>query len=463
MPSDDPGKTSTTKETTSAAERTAAAKRTSAAERTSNEKAISDTETNSTKEATSGSYLSRLKSFSANARLYLLFVFMITLNVGIYGVIFNLYILRLGFREDFLGLILSISSASIGLFAVPAAFVCDRLGRKRTLLLSSVLLALSLLFLYNTGSEELLVVFSIAYGLAQALSLVTGGTLMVENSTAYERMHLFSAYYMIYTFSTLSGNMIGGFLPGLLGDLFSLDPDGALAYRLTLYVSLAAAAFSFLPLAYIIEARPSKGEASSGQLQIYRSLFSSRTVRRMILIFCLYGLGWGVSLPYFNVYLDAVLGASADQIGAIFSASQLTMMIGYFLVPLLTEKLGKIKVASAVQVLSIPFLLLFTSASGVMVAAFGYVMRYLLMNMANPILNSFKLEIVLPEQRSVMNSITWMACYSFVGVGTYAGGLMMAKGQNAMPFLATGALYALTAALYFVYFDQVERRQKSQR
>jgi hypothetical protein len=38
MPLDDPGKTSTTKETTSAAERTAAAKRTSAAEITSNEK-----------------------------------------------------------------------------------------------------------------------------------------------------------------------------------------------------------------------------------------------------------------------------------------------------------------------------------------------------------------------------------------------------------------------------------------
>jgi MFS family permease len=410
--------------------------------------------------ATSNSYVSRLRSFSHNARLYLLFVFLITLNVGIYGVIFNLYILRLGFREDFLGLILSLSSVSVGLFAIPAAFVCDRLGRKRTLLLSSVLLTFSLIFLYNATSEVLLIVFSIAYGLAQALSLVTGGTLLVENSTAYERMHLFSVYYIIYTFSTLSGNMIGGFLPGLLADVFSFDPEGATTYRLTLYVSLVASILSFLPLACISERSSSKG-ASLRQHQVYTSIFSSKTVRRMVFIYCLYGLGWGISLPYFNVYLDVVLGASTNQIGTIFSMSQLTMMVGYFLVPVLTEKLGKIKVASAVQVLSIPFLLIFTFASGILVAAFGYVMRYLFMNMANPILNSFKLEIVSAEQRSVMNSISWMACYTFVGVGTYAGGLMISGGQNTMPFLTTSIFYALTAVLYYVYFIDVERRQNA--
>jgi predicted MFS family arabinose efflux permease len=178
----------------------------------------------------------------------------------------------------------------------------------------------------------------------------------------------------------------------------------------------------------------------------------------MILFYCLFGIGWGTSLPYFNVYFDIVLGANANQIGLIFSLSQLVMMAGYFLVPMLTEKLGKIRLASTVQALSIPFLLVFTFSSSMAVAAFGYVMRYMLMNMANPILNSFKLEIVTANQRSVMNSITWMACYTFVGFGTYAGGMMMAGGQNAMPFLTTSILYALTAGLYYMYFIDAEKR-----
>jgi MFS family permease len=320
-----------------------------------------------------------------------------------------------------------------------------------------MLLTLSLIFLYNTVSEGLLIIFSVVYGLAQSLSLVTGGTLLVENSSAYERMHLFSVYYMIYTFSTLSGNMIGGLLPGFLAGALSLNPDGAMPYRLTLYISLAATIISFLPLAHIHEKSPSKDD-SLGRTPAYKSLFSSKAVRKMVFIYCLYGLGWGLSLPYFNVYLDVVLGASSRQIGLIFSASQLTMIVGYFLVPMLSERLGKIRMASLVQISSIPFLLIFTFASTVLVAAFGYVMRYMLMNMANPILNSFKLEIVTANQRSVMNSITWMACYTFVGFGTYAGGMMMAGGQNAMPFLTTSILYALTAGLYYMYFSDAEKR-----
>jgi MFS family permease len=381
--------------------------------------------------------------------------------VGIYGVIFNLYILSLGLREDFLGLILSLSSVSIGLFAIPAAFICDRFGRKNTLLLSSSLLTLSLLFLYNTASKELLVVFSIAYGMASALSLVTGATFLLENSTSYERMHLFSMYYIIYTFSTLSGNMIGGFLPSILSNLSPelsiLEAGGSIAYRLTLYVSLAATIISLLPLAYIEEKTSLEKVGMSERFRIYKSICRSKIVRRMFLFYCLFGIGWGTSLPYFNVYFDIILGASANQIGMIFSLSQLVMMAGYFFVPMLTEKLGKIRLASAVQILSIPFLLIFTFSSSLTVAAFGYIMRYTLMNMANPILNSFKLEIVRAEERSIINSVMWMACYTFVGIGTYAGGLMMAEEKLSMPFLVTAIFYALTAVLYFVFFNKIEK------
>ena len=48
-------------------------------------------------ENASGGYIDRLRSFKPNVRLYLLFVLLTTFNVGIYSVIFNLYILRLGF------------------------------------------------------------------------------------------------------------------------------------------------------------------------------------------------------------------------------------------------------------------------------------------------------------------------------------------------------------------------------
>jgi len=401
-------------------------------------------------------YASKLRRFNPNARKYLLFVFLTTLNAGIYGVIFNLYILRLGFGEDFLGLILSISATSMGLFSIPAAFVCDRLGRKRTLLLSSVLSAISLFFLYNTTTPELLVLFSLASGMASALGLVTGSTFLLENSTKEERMYLFSMSSLIYTFSLLSGNMLGGFLPDILADLISAQSGSAISYRLTLYVSLVATMASLLPLAYVAEKNSKENNGIRGQLHIYRSIFKSKVVRQMTLFYCLYGIGWGTSLPYFNVYFDTVLGASANQIGIFFSVSQIFMILGYFLVPVLTERTGKVRLVSIVQILSIPFLLMFVLTNNLLIAVIGFVMRYMLMNMANPILNSFKLEIVQPEERSMINSIMWMACYTFVGVGNYTGGLMMAAGDSRMPFMVTGVFYAVTAIFYYVCFNGLE-------
>ena len=401
-------------------------------------------------------YASKLRRFNPNARKYLLFVFLTTLNAGIYGVIFNLYILRLGFGEDFLGLILSISATSMGLFSIPAAFVCDRLGRKRTLLLSSVLSAISLFFLYNTTTPELLVLFSLASGMASALGLVTGSTFLLENSTKEERMYLFSMSSLIYTFSLLSGNMLGGFLPDILADLISAQSGSAISYRLTLYVSLIATMASLLPLAYVAEKNSKENNGIRGQLHIYRSIFKSKVVRQMTLFYCLYGIGWGTSLPYFNVYFDTVLGASANQIGIFFSLSQIFMILGYFLVPVLTERTGKVRLVSIVQILSIPFLLMFVLTNNLLIAVIGFVMRYMLMNMANPILNSFKLEIVQPEERSMINSIMWMACYTFVGIGNYVGGLMMAKGDSRMPFMVTGLFYAATAVFYYICFNKLE-------
>jgi len=292
--------------------------------------------------------------------------------------------------------------------------------------------------------------------MASALGLVTGSTFLLENSTKEERMYLFSMSSLIYTFSLLSGNMLGGFLPDILADLISAQSGSAISYRLTLYVSLVATVASLLPLAYVAEKNSEENNDIRGQLHIYRSIFKSKVIRQMTLFYCLYGIGWGTSLPYFNVYFDTVLGASANQIGIIFSVSQVFMILGYFLVPVLTERTGKVRLVAIVQILSIPFLLMFVLTNNLLIAVVGFVMRYMIMNMANPILNSFKLEIVQPEERSMINSIMWMACYTFVGIGNYVGGLMMAKGDSRMPFMVTGLFYAATAVFYYICFNKLE-------
>jgi predicted MFS family arabinose efflux permease len=238
------------------------------------------------------------------------------------------------------------------------------------------------------------------------------------------------------------------------------DPSGTLAFRLTLYASVGVIAFAFIPLRFI-EEKKVMTNGLSGQLSLLGSVFQSKDIRNMLFVYCIYGAGWGLALPYFNVYFSDILGASTSQIGLIFTLSQLVMMFGYFSVPIFTERMGKVRMAALVQALSIPFLFLFTVTSSIVIAAFGFIMRYLLMNMANPVLNSFKLEIARKDQHAVVNSLTWMACYTFVGIGNYVGGLMLAGGHYALPFQLTCVLYGVTAVLYLVLFQGIEKRRKA--
>ena len=413
---------------------------------------------NTTISAVAG-YRAKLNGFSRNACLFLVYVFLISLSLGIYEVIFNLYILRLGYREDFLGFMLSLVSVSTGLFAIPAAMFCDRAGRKNTLLLSCLLLLFSFSILYTTTSKFLLAFFSVVYGVSSSLKIVTAPTFMVENSTGYERMHLFSMYYLLYTVGVMIRNFAGGNLPQIFISFLDINPIGPVAYQLSLYASLAAVLISLLPLIFINNKRNNLVERSAAFSTLFSTL-RSVTIQKLILVNGLIGMGWGLALPYFNVYFDIVLGASSKQIGIIFSLSQLVMMFTLLFVPILTEGLGKVKVVALVQLASIPFLLLFISTSILAIAAFGFVMRSAIMNMSNPVLSSFNMEIVSEDQRATVNSLIWMSCYTFVGLSTYAGGLMMAHGFYTLPFLLTCILYIVATVLYYIFFEKVEKKQK---
>ncbi len=407
--------------------------------------------------ASTNGYISRIKDFSPNARMFLTYVFLISLNLGVYKVIFNLYVLRLGYTEDFLGLILSLTSIATGIFSIPAAMICDMIGRKRTLLLSCILLVMSLIFLYNTTIKELLILFSVLYGASSSLNIVTGSTFMLENSKPFERMHLFSMYQVLYTAATMAGNIIGGVFPAILAKITVLDASGSLAYRITLLLSLMTIMMSFLPLLKIQERKTAAPKYKSSH--VFRTLLRSELVLMMILVYSFYGMGWGLALPYFNVYLDTIMGAGSEEIGVIFSLGEIFMMFALLFLPGLTERFGKIKVASAVQLLSIPFLLIFISTSWLWIAGLAYIMRSTFMNLANPILNNFKLEIVAEEQRASMNSITWMTCYVFVGIGTFISGQMLAYGNYRLPFMLTCVMYAAAAILYYARFDKIEKQR----
>jgi MFS family permease len=401
-------------------------------------------------------YLSHIRQFTPNARKFLAFQFFLALNSGIYGVIFNLYLLKLGYHEDFMGVMLGVVFVSSGLLSVPAAMLCDRIGRRKTLLLSSVVLALGLALLYTITTREMLLLGSVLYGIATGMSAVASSPFMAENSSREERIHLFSMNSVVMMSSSVLGSLAGGMLPGLFGGAMG-DGTGLVdSYRLTLYLSMIAVLLTLVPLALIKETNPPRLERRE-RFRLIARVIRSPQVQRLVFVNMLIGTGAGMVVPFFNVYFYDVLNATTGQIGLIFSVGQIVMVAGLLIIPMLVGRFGKVRTIALTQLLSIPFLILIALTTSIYFAAIGYIMRMTLMNMANPAISSFNMEIVAEEERATVSSLTQMGWYLLYAMSTFISGIMMSRGSYLLPFLITCVVYFIAAVAYYVFFLRIER------
>jgi len=83
-------------------------------------------------------YIRTVRGFHKNVKLLLLRSFLICLYTGIYGILFNLYILNLGYGADFLGLVLSTHVLASSATSIPAGILCDRFDKKRLMVVSGL-------------------------------------------------------------------------------------------------------------------------------------------------------------------------------------------------------------------------------------------------------------------------------------------------------------------------------------
>jgi len=85
-----------------------------------------------------------VRAFSRNARLYLLNVVIIGAAMGVFRLLFNFYVLSLGYNEALLGRLITVSSLTALLFALPMGYIADLIGRKNSLLISGALMSASI-------------------------------------------------------------------------------------------------------------------------------------------------------------------------------------------------------------------------------------------------------------------------------------------------------------------------------
>ncbi len=397
-------------------------------------------------------YLHRVQLFQRNARLYLLYIAGSGVAAGILGLLFNFYVLSLGFDEALLGQLLSVNNTAALLAALPAGYLSDRLGRKPALLLAAVgsTAAVAGMVLWQTPTA-LFALYTLS-GLSQSLGSVTLAPFLMENSAETERTYLFSASFGVQMLAVTLGYWAGGQLPGWISGAPAAAAASAAVYAQSLLVVVALGLCGLLPLAFI-QAAP--GAKQTDRLAPFRyAAQHPALLGKLVAPLMITTLGAGLFVPFMNVFFRQTHHSSDAVIGSLFAAGSFAMGLGLLAAPPLAERYGSINTFILTQALSIPFMALLGFAPWFGVSAAAYLIRLLLMNMTIPVYQAFAMAQVRTEARGVAAALINMG-YSFgYAISPALSGQMQVRSGFTPIFGVAILTYVIAIGLYGYFWKK---------
>ncbi len=406
-------------------------------------------------------YLRQLRSFTANARVYLLSEVIIGLAFSAYMLIFNLYIVSRGFPRSFLGELQSLPNL-ISLFgAVPAGMLVDSIGRKRALLLANVLQTFGALGIVASPGPNWLRLSMITFGISQSLWMVSSAPFLMENSTEEERNTLFSAHFGLTTLVGFVGTLVGGYLPTFFGGLQNVDIESPAAYGTTLAVTVALSALSLIPLLMIRE-QPRQFAAPLRSFLPWRNLQNPGMAGRIFLPQIVISMGAAILIPYMNLFFKETYPISDKTLGTLFAVSSVITGVATLASPVLAARWGRIRALVLTQLASVPFLLLIGFSGVFWVSGISFWVRAALMNMGNPLYSAFAMEQFAEGERATVSGLMGMSWNIGWTVGPFLSGYMQAQPNIGFPpiFVITCSLYIAASILEKAFFQRLDDRQR---
>jgi MFS family permease len=391
-------------------------------------------------------YRDAVRQFSRPARHYLLGELMAWTGHGIFQVLFNLYLVEAHHQEAFIGRAIAMHGIGMACSALPAGWLADRWGRRRTLILGALLDGLGMATRCNVHAPFAILGASFVSGSGQAFLAIAAAPFLTEHSGPRERTHLFSAFFANSLIAGVIGSLFGGWLPRALGSVpHALRPDTLHAYRWTLSVAALFALAASIPLLRLSSLReaPVHGTREASERA------PSRLMIPIALNALLIGLGAGLVIPFMNLYFATRFRCSSAQIGVFFSLAQVCTAFAALLGPAIAKRFGKLRTATSSELLSLPFLVTLGAERRLPVAVVSFWCRASLMQAATPLVQSFVMEALPPAQRARATSfinLVWNVGWAMSA--TFAGVVIQHFGYD-VPFYITAALYLGAATTFY--------------
>lgn len=386
---------------------------------------------------------------------------------GVVSTLFNLYLVTLGYSMTFVGGLMSLGAFTIAFSSLVAGPIVARVGVKKAIIFSATSdVALGTIQVWFPMAE-LLLVTTVVNSITASLFYVAFAPFMAENSTAYERTHLFGTDRSFSIVGAFTGSTTAGFLPLWLGLALLLPLNSPPTFQLALVAWIIALILGIVPLLRISSTKPSHrcqrahnaDEQKAGKSPKKRGIArEGRTVVQFATISAITGLGAGFVIPYLTLFFWNFYNLPSFIVGLVVGAGDLSIAAGFLVAPAVSTRIGKVRAIVLTQALSLPFLALLAVIANPIIAIICYITRAVLMNAAGPLDDTLRMELVSPGWRPRMSAaggFAWNITWAF---STQVTGPLYDRSVFLLPFWFTLTCYSAGTLLYGLFFRRAERR-----
>jgi MFS family permease len=362
---------------------------------------------------------------------------------GLVSVVLVLHLASIGFDDTKIGLLLALTLIGDTLLSLYLTTRADRLGRRRVLMASAVLIAISGAVFALTGSFAALLAAA-TVGVISPSGNEVGPFLAIEQVALAQtippsrRTWLFAWYNVAGSFATAAGALCGGYLGSYRANFAGYAVTGVVL--LALFAALSAGvecAEKTVRPAALVQSRAVVGKLSA--------LFALDSFAGGFIVQSL--LAWWFHLRY---------GLEVEALGRLFFFANLFAGLSSLAAARIAARIGLLKTMVFTHLPSNVLLILVPLMPNVQLAIAVLLLRFTISQMDVPTRQSYVMSVVPPHERSAAAGITGVARTIGAALAPLAATPLVATASlAALPFFVAGGLKIVYDLLLLRSFRRV--------
>lgn len=380
----------------------------------------------------------------------MVFAFIIGLASSLPDILFNFYLLSLGFDNSVAGEFASVVRLAGFALAIPLGIAVDRFGGIRTVQVAALINIVVWFAILNVTDLAWLrgfYFFSGVFFTAQSVAVLPS---LIRVTTPEQRPFLFGLNFSIFMGTGVFAALIGGMLPGIIAQFQGIDAMSSEAYRMALHGVIVLTGVGLIALLglhrRIMSATTNHSEAviNTDGVRVSLATMILRVTGRLSL-----GFAAGMFPPFVNIYLRQIYAIPDSQIGLIVAVFSLTAAFGGVFCGVIITKLGVRRAMLATALVSAVCVLGILLPSAVWFVVV-YAMLNFVISMVYPLGDVLLMDSVAPVQRGLASSMAMMMWSLGVALAAMASGRLQMASGFMWPIVLCAAGFAVTGVLYWV-------------